>query len=234
MNSTGIPFCDALVDRGGRYSRSFGSDDHSLHLEEGPLEDYLALPLEHQALALLRDRHPETFYDYLAQNPICLIYISYRQKDCPKGSGHLVSVSRVVASLFVLLECFLQERDELSLQFGTAKDLGIRAQGGDFAHGPEYRRGPTLDDSTAVFEALDGCHVVGDYGLAVSGECIAGKSDRGRLEGVSMRLWGELTWEQHLVCSVADQFPLDRELKELRQAVQENGGIVARPPERRP
>src|SRR5215210_3885778 len=30
--------------------------------------------------------------------------------------------------LFVLLECFLQKRDELAFQFGTTEDLGIRAE----------------------------------------------------------------------------------------------------------
>jgi hypothetical protein len=101
-----------------------------------------------------------------------------------------------VEGLFVLFEGLLEEDGELSLQFRTAEDLGIRAEGGDFVHGPEHGRGPTLDYSAAVFQGLDGCPVVGDYGLAVSGECILGEPDPGRLEGVSMHLWGELLREQ--------------------------------------
>ena len=76
---------DALVDRGCRHGRTLGGDDHTFHLEEGPLEDHLALPLDHQALALLGDRDPETFYEYLAQNPICRIYFSTVRRIVPKS-----------------------------------------------------------------------------------------------------------------------------------------------------
>jgi hypothetical protein len=55
--------------------RALAGDDHTLHVEEGALEDHLPLPLYYQALALLGDRDPETFYKYLAQNPI------YRTRD---------------------------------------------------------------------------------------------------------------------------------------------------------
>jgi hypothetical protein len=63
------------VDRGSRYGRALGGDDHTFHLEEGPLEDHLALLLDYQALALLGDRDPETFYEYLAHNPIYRMYL---------------------------------------------------------------------------------------------------------------------------------------------------------------
>ena len=121
------------MDRGRRHGRGLGGDDHTFYLEEGPLENYLALPLDHQALALLGDRDPETFYEYLAQNPICRIYSLYRQKDCPKESGHGVSVSRAVVGLFVLFAGILEEGDELSFQFGAAEDLGVRTEGCGFA-----------------------------------------------------------------------------------------------------
>lgn len=65
---------DALVDGGGGDGGTFSSDDHAPHVEEGTLEDHLALPLHHQALALLRYRDPETLYEYFAQNPICRMH----------------------------------------------------------------------------------------------------------------------------------------------------------------
>jgi predicted DNA-binding transcriptional regulator YafY len=56
-----------LPDKFSPEAHRHSLEDVRVHLEEGPLEDRLSLAPYDQALALLPNRYPETFYEYLAQ-----------------------------------------------------------------------------------------------------------------------------------------------------------------------
>jgi len=132
---------DALMDGRRGDGSPLRRHRHPLHLEEGPLEDRLALPPHHQPLALLADRYPETLYEYLAHDPIHRTRNFIVGRSIPERLDTQCPAQGDRARLLVLLQHLVEEGEVLLLQGGAAEDFGVGSEGGELAHGPEGRGG---------------------------------------------------------------------------------------------